>query len=134
MRLIRRSSVSEQQRRFATLLGAGRIAFGAAMVVAPRPFLVAMRTPSDQINDSGRLLTRMTGLRDVLLGIHVLRHRDDREGLQRACLMAAAADAGDTVALSAAARWDGFFAAGASGVPVAASASAGFFALARSLD
>lgn len=133
MRLSRRRGVSEPQRRFATVMGAGRIAFGAAMVVAPGPFLVAMRTPSEQISDSARLLTRMTGLRDVLLGVHVLRHRDDRDGLRRASLMNAAADAGDALSLAASTRWEGFFAAGASGVPVAGSASAGFFLLARSL-
>lgn len=134
MRFGRRRGVAEPQRRLATVMGAGRIAFGAAMVVAPRPFLVAMRTPSEQISDSARLLTRMTGLRDVLLGIHVLRHRDDRDALRRACLMNAAADAGDAASLAASARWEGFFEAGASGVPVATSASAGFYLLSRSLD
>jgi hypothetical protein len=115
-------------------MGAGRIAFGAAMVLAPKPFLTAMRTPADQINDSGRLLTRMTGMRDVLLGVHVLRSRGDRDSLRRACLLNAGADTGDATFLAASTRWPGFFAAGASGFPVAASAAVAFLALAKSLD
>lgn len=134
MRRLRANRVPDGRRRMAIFLGAGRVVFGAVMVAAPRPFLVAARNPPDQINDSARLLTRMTGLRDVLLGVHVLRHLDDRDGLRRACLMNAAADAGDAVSLAASARRPGFFEAGASGIPVAASASAGFLILARALD
>ena len=126
--------VPDKPRRQAIVMGAGRMAFGAAMVVAPRSFLAAMRTPREQISDSARLLTRMTGLRDVLLGFHLLRELDDREALRSACLLAAAADAGDCASLAASARWPGFFEAGASGVPVAGAASAGFYMLARSLD
>lgn len=134
MSRLRIRRVPDRSRGAAIFMGAGRIAFGAAMVVAPRTFLVAARNPRDQINDTARLLTRMTGLRDMLLGVHVLRHLDDRDGLRRACLMNAAADAGDTVSLVTSARWPGFFEAGATGAPVAASASAGFIALAKSLD
>jgi hypothetical protein len=134
MRRLRRRGVSERTLGFATFMGVGRIAFGAAMVLAPRPFLVAMRTPSDQISDSARLLTRMTGMRDVLLGIHVLRSRDERESLRRAALLNAAADSGDAAFLAISTRWPGFFVAGASGVPVAAGAAVSFMLLARSLD
>ncbi len=129
-----RRSVPAQTRRFAVVMGAGRVAFGAAMVVAPRTFLAAVRTPSDQVTDSARLLTRMAGLRDVLLGIHVLSNLDDRGSLRSAALLNAAADAGDAASLAISTRWDGFFTAGASGFPVAASASAAFIGLARSLD
>ena len=67
MSFLRRSSDPEQTRRFAVFMGAGRVAFGAVMVVAPRAFLVAARPPSEhQVSDSARLLTRMTGLRDML--------------------------------------------------------------------
>jgi hypothetical protein len=127
-------SVPAQTRRFAVLMGAGRVVFGASMVVAPRTFLAAMRTPKDQVSDSARLLTRMTGLRDVLLGIHVLSQLDDRDGLRSAALLNAAADAGDAASLAISTRWEGFFTAGATGFPVAASASAAFIGLARSLD
>jgi hypothetical protein len=130
----RRRSVSENSRRVAILMGAGRVAFGAVMVVAPRVFLAAARTPSDQMSDSARLLTRMTGLRDVLLGIHVLSHLDDSNALRSAALLNAAADAGDAASLAISTRWEGFFTAGASGFPVAAGASAAFVGLARSLD
>jgi hypothetical protein len=129
-----RQRVPERTLDFATFLGAGRIAFGAAMVLGPRPFLVAMRTPADQITPSSKLLTRMAGMRDVLLGIHVLRSRDERESLRNAALLNTAADTGDAVFLAASARWPGFFTAGASGVPVAASAAISFYLLARSLD
>jgi len=134
VRGLRRNRVPERPRRLAVLLGAGRIAFGAAMLVAPGPFLVAARTPRDQISGSAKLLTRTTGIRDVLLGVHLLRQLDDREALRTAALLNAAADAGDCVSLAASTRWPGFFVAGASGVPVAASASASFYLLARSLD
>ena len=134
MRRLRARRVPDGPRRKAIFLGMGRIAFGALMVAAPRPFLVAVRTPRDQITGSAKLLTRTTGIRDVLLGVHLLRQLDDREALRRASLLNAAADAGDCVSLAASARWEGFFEAGASGVPIAASASAAFVALARSLD
>ena len=133
MRRFGTRGVPERSRRLAALFGAGRIAFGTSMVAAPTPFLAAMRTPREQITDSARLLTRMTGVRDVLLGVHVLSQLGERKRLRSACLLAAAADAGDAAALAASARRPGFFAAGASGFPVAASAAAGFLLLARSL-
>ena len=108
--------------------------FGAVMVLAPNTFLAVARTPADQINSSSRLLTRMTGARDILLGANLLRHLGDRDALRRAALLNAAADGGDTLALAASAREDGFFVAGASGVPVAAAACAGFLGVAKSLD
>ena len=126
-------TVPEGPRRFATFMGVGRIAFGAAMVAAPRAFLVAARTPAGQISSSSRLLTRMTGMRDVLLGVHLLRQLDDREALRNAALLNAAADAGDAAFLAISMRWEDFFVAGAVGVPVAAGASASFLGLARSL-
>ena len=131
---LRGRTVPESARRAAIFLGGGRIAFGAVMVLAPNTFLSVARTPVDQINSSSRLLTRMTGVRDMLLGANLLRHLDDRDALRRAALLNAAADGGDTVALTASAREEGFFVAGASGVPVAASACAGFIGLAKSLD
>jgi hypothetical protein len=112
----------------------GRIAFGAAMLAAPRSFLVAARTPRDQVTGSAMLLSRTTGIRDVLLGVHLLRQLDDRDALRSAALLNAAADASDCLSLAASTRWPGFLAAGATGVPVAASASAGFLLLARALD
>ena len=134
MSLFSRSSVPENSRRFALVMGAGRIAFGAAMVVAPNTFLSVARTPADQVNTSGRLLTRMTGMRDIVLGFHVLRQLGDRDALRNAALLNAAVDAGDALWLGASSREEGFFVAGASGVPVAASACASFLGLARSLD
>lgn len=131
---LRVRSVPENARRTAVFLGAGRIAFGAVMVLAPNTFLAVARTPVDQINSSSRLLTRMTGARDILLGANLLRHLGDRGSLRKAALLNAAADGSDTLALAASAREEGFFVAGVSGVPVAASACAGFLALARSLD
>ena len=122
MTLLRRRSVPDGSRRFAAFMGAGRIAFGAVMVAAPRFFLVAARTPEDQISGSARLLTRMTGMRDILLGVHLLRQLDDREALRNAALLNAAADGGDAAFLAISARWENFFIAGASGVPVAAGA------------
>jgi hypothetical protein len=133
MNFLRRRPVPDRARRFAIFMGAGRVVFGMVMVVAPRVFLAAARTPRDQATDSARLLTRMTGLRDALLGIHVLSNLDDRDSLRSAALLNAAADAGDAASLAISTRWEGFFTAGASGFPVAASASAAFIGLARSL-
>ena len=131
---LRGGAVSGSARRTAIVLGGGRIAFGAVMVLAPNTVLGVARTPVDQVNSSSRLLTRMTGFRDILLGVHLLRQLDDRDALRNAALLNAAADGGDTLALAASSREEGFFAAGASGVPVAASACVGFLGLARSLD
>ena len=129
-----RSSVPENSRRFGFVMGAGRIAFGAVMVLAPGAFLAIARTPADQVNTSGRLLTRMTGMRDIVLGVHVLRQLDDRDSLRNAALLNAAVDGGDALWLAASSRDEGFFVAGASGLPVAAGACASFLGLARSLD
>jgi hypothetical protein len=131
---LRNGGVSESSRRFATLMGAGRIAFGAVMVVAPGVFLRVARTPPDQINTSGRLLARMAGMRDVVLGVYVLRQLGDRDSLRNAALLNAAVDGGDALWLAASSRQENFFIAGAGGVPVAASACAAFLGLARSLD
>ena len=104
------------------------------MVLAPGAFLAIARTPADQVNTSGRLLTRMTGMRDIVLGVHVLRQLDDRDSLRNAALLNAAVDGGDALWLAASSRDEGFFVAGASGLPVAAGACASFLGLARSLD
>ena len=134
MRLQRGARTPGGARRAALFSAPGRVVFGAAMVAAPRSFLVATRNPGDQITDTARLLTRMTGLRDVLLGIHLLRRIGDRDALRSAALLNAAADAGDFVSLAASARWEGFFETGASGAPIAGAASVSFVALARALD
>lgn len=134
MRRLRARRTPDGARRAALFLGAGRVAFGAVMVAAPRSFLVATRNPNDQITDTARLLARMLGLRDVVLGIYLLRRIGDPDALRSAALLNAASDGGDFVSLAASARWHGFFEAGASGAPIAGAASAAFVALARALD
>src|SRR5688572_20759974 len=111
---LRSRRVPESARRTAIFLGVGRIAFGAVMVLAPNTFLGVARTPVDQVNSSSRLLTRMTGFRDILLAVHLMRQLGDREALRNAALLNAAADGGDALALAASSREEGFFTAGAS--------------------
>lgn len=86
-------------RRLALALGAGRIAFGAGMLLAPRWSLRALHHPSDAVTPSARLMARMYGVRDIALGVAVLASRDD-ERLAQLSGVTAAIDAGDALALA----------------------------------
>jgi hypothetical protein len=80
--------------------GFGRIAFGVAMLTAPEP---ALRTLGfGDVTPATVAVTRIAGIRDLVLGVVTLGALDDRRRLRAATLANAAADAGDTLAFSAA--------------------------------
>jgi hypothetical protein len=82
--------------------GLGRIAFGVGMLAAPERALRALG-----FNDASPAtvaVTRVAGVRDLVLGLVTVSGLDDRDRLRRATLANALADAGDAVAFSAALR------------------------------
>jgi len=78
--------------------GFGRIAFGLAMITAPEPALRALGF--DEVTRATVAVTRIAGIRDLVLGVVTLGALDDRRRLRAATLANAAADAGDTLAFS----------------------------------
>ena len=106
-------------RAFTLVSGAGRIALGAAMMLAPRPALAGLGF--SDVTDSTVAVARIAGGRDVALGVATLLARDDRERLRAASLANAAVDAGDASAFAAALASDegGAARAGARGLALA---------------
>ena len=87
-------------RRAASLLGAGRVALGAAILVAPEA--VTSRWLGDNAaHPAVRYLARSLGARDLVLGVLALRTLDDARAasqVQAACALADCVDAVATVA------------------------------------
>jgi hypothetical protein len=87
----------------ARVYGAGRVAIGAALVVAPR-LLGRVWLGAPAATPAGAVALRALGVRDVVLGgiaVHTLDHPDVAPRWQRTC---AAVDAFDLVATVAARR------------------------------
>jgi hypothetical protein len=81
------------------LLGAiagGRVAIGAAALLAPGPVLRSLGFDPD--DPGARALTRMTGARDLGFASLTFAASGDREALRRAALITGAADAVDCAA------------------------------------
>jgi Domain of unknown function (DUF4267) len=118
-------------RALALAIGAGRIAIGAGVLLAPQASLRALGFPATDA--SGKALAKLAGGRDVALGALALAARDDREALRSACIAGIAADAGDALSLgSAAARGESLGHAGTLGAASgAAAALAGTWAVNR---
>jgi hypothetical protein len=76
--------------------GIGRVAIGVGMLAAPRPALRALGFA--EVSAATTAVSRIAGIRDLVLGVVTLAALDDRERLRAATLANAAADAGDTVA------------------------------------
>ena len=74
--------------------GAARIAFGVAMLAAPEKALGALGF--SEITPATKLVTRIAGVRDFVLGAVTLGALGDRERLLSATIANATADAGDT--------------------------------------
>lgn len=109
-------------RRAASVLAAGRVALGAAVLVAPES-VTARWLGSHARHPAVRYLARSLGVRDLALGILALQTLDDPElgpRVQVACAMADSVDALATVAV----RSD-LPAAGAIGTIAVAGAAAG---------
>jgi uncharacterized protein DUF4267 len=80
--------------------GLARVALGVAMLAAPEPALRALGFR--EINPATVTVTRVAGIRDLVLGAVTLGALDDRRRLRAATLANAAADAGDTLAFTGA--------------------------------
>jgi hypothetical protein len=101
--VLRRSRKPDPLARTAVLgIAAGRIALGAGALLATRPALKALGFEAS--DTSARVLTRITGGRDIALGLLTLAARDDRAALRDATAAAAAVDLGDAVCFAIAGR------------------------------
>jgi hypothetical protein len=78
--------------------GIGRIAFGVGMIAAPERALRALGFAD--VNPATVAVTRVAGVRDLVLGLVTVSGLDDPDRLRRATLANAIADAGDTLAFS----------------------------------
>jgi hypothetical protein len=78
--------------------GIGRIAFGVGMLAAPERALRVLGFTD--VNPATVAVTRVAGVRDLVLGLVTVSGLDDPDRLRRATLANAIADAGDTLAFS----------------------------------
>jgi hypothetical protein len=101
--------------------GLGRVAIGASLLVAPE---ISLRLLGfNEVSPATAAVSRVAGIRDLVLGVLTLAAIEDPGRLRTATLANAAADAGDTMAF-AAARGNGERTAGSRGLALAAPAAA----------
>jgi Domain of unknown function (DUF4267) len=79
--------------------GLGRVAIGIAMVAAPEPALRALGFR--EVNPATAAISRVAGIRDLVLGVVTLAALEDRDRLRAVTVANAVADAGDTLAFGA---------------------------------
>lgn len=92
---------SATEREGATRAAAVRIAVGATLLLTPGLGRVLFGIPTDQDNASLRLLARLFGIRNIVLGGWALVARDHEPDQRRACYqLNAAVDAVDLVSLA----------------------------------
>lgn len=91
-------------RATAIALGAGRVAIGAGLWLAPRRGATALGF--GEIDGPALTLARIAATRDLVLGVWQLRTIDDPRRLRAAALATATADAGDALAFTLALRSD----------------------------
>jgi hypothetical protein len=96
--------------------GIGRIAIGVGMLAAPGGSLRLLGF--SDVTSATATVSRIAGVRDLVLGVVTLAALDDRERLRAATLANAAADAGDTIAFALASE-AGERSAGARGLAAA---------------
>jgi Domain of unknown function (DUF4267) len=82
--------------------GFGRIAIGLSMLAAPEPALRALGF--GELTPATAAVSRIAGIRDLVLGVVTLASLEDRRRLRAATLANAAADAGDTLVFALAIR------------------------------
>jgi Domain of unknown function (DUF4267) len=80
----------------------GRIAIGAAALLAPGPTSKLLGFPRDHDNATARLMGRLFGVRDVALGVLVWRFKEDPAVAPWVFRFNAAIDAGDATAVAVA--------------------------------
>ena len=83
-------------RAWSVASGLGRIAIGVGMLVAPEPALRALGF--SEVTAATVAISRVAGVRDLVLGVATLARLRDHGDLRAATLANAAADAGDTLA------------------------------------
>ena len=80
--------------------GVGRIAIGFGLLAAPETALRALGF--SEVGPANVALSRIAGVRDLVLGVVTLAALEDRDRLRSATLANAVADAGDTLAFGVA--------------------------------
>ena len=83
-------------RAWSLLSGGGRIAFGVGMLTAPEWALRVLGFT--EVVPATVAVTRIAGVRDLVLGLVTVVGLQDRDRLRRATVANAVADAGDTLA------------------------------------
>lgn len=91
---------SPDVRAWSLASGLGRIGFGIAMLAAPERSLGALGF--SETTPATVAVTRLAGIRDLVLGVVTIGALGDRRRLRAATLANAAADAGDTLAFGGA--------------------------------
>jgi hypothetical protein len=89
-------------RTWSLVSGLGRVAFGMAMLTAPERALQVMGFT--ETGPATVAVTRLAGIRDLVLGAVTLSALSDRDRLLNATVANATADAGDAVAFALALR------------------------------
>ena len=93
---------SPDVRAWSVISGTGRVAIGLGMLAAPEPALRALGFA--EASPATVAVSRIAGIRDLVLGVVTLAGLEDRARLRAASLANAAADAGDTLAFTLALR------------------------------
>jgi hypothetical protein len=83
-------------RAWSLVSGLGRVAFGIGMLAAPEPALRALGF--NDVDQTTLVVSRVAGIRDLVLGVATLAALTDRDRLRTATVANAVADAGDTFA------------------------------------
>jgi hypothetical protein len=78
--------------------GIGRVAIGVGMLAAPEPALRLLGFV--EVSPATAVVSRIAGIRDLVLGVVTLAALEDRARLRAASLANATADAGDTLAFA----------------------------------
>jgi hypothetical protein len=86
-------------RTLSLVSGLGRVALGASMLAAPRWMLGAQGFR--ELTPAALAVTRLAGIRDMVMGAQMLESLDDEEQLRRAHLWCAVTDAGDATVFAA---------------------------------
>jgi hypothetical protein len=98
---MRRRRSDPLARQTVLAVAAGRVAIGAATLLATRPALRALGFA--ETDSAGLALAKLAGGRDLALGAVTLAVRDDPGALRAAALAAAALDGADALTFSLAA-------------------------------
>ncbi len=83
-------------------MGTARIAIGAAALIAPGPTSRLLGFPAAQDSPTARLMARLFGVRDVALGVLVLRARRDPHFARFVYRLNAIVDGGDAASMAVA--------------------------------